>query len=137
MELRIGQTFPDHVALVGHSDGDVAAHALADALLGAADLGDLGTNFGVDRPEYQGVSGQVLLAEVRGMLDGAGWQLVNATVQVIGQTPRLAPHYHQAAQALSEVVGGPVSFGATTTDRMGFTGAKEGLAASACCLLQR
>lgn len=129
--------FPDHVPLEGHSDGDVAAHALTDALLGAAGLGDLGTNFGVSRPEYAGAGGEVFLQAAMRMLHDAGWEVVNANVTVIGQEPRLGPRYAEAEAALGAIVGAPVSFSATTTDRMGFTGRKEGLAAQAVCLLKR
>ncbi|EEZ92171.1 2-C-methyl-D-erythritol 2,4-cyclodiphosphate synthase [Mobiluncus mulieris 28-1] len=128
---------PDAPRLEGHSDGDVAAHALADALLSAADLGDLGSNFGVDRPEYAGAAGRVFLEAAMEKLRREHWEVVNASVQVIGQVPRLAPYYHAARAALSQILQAPVSFTATTTDRMGFTGNKEGLAALGICLLRQ
>ncbi|EFL93326.1 MULTISPECIES: 2-C-methyl-D-erythritol 2,4-cyclodiphosphate synthase [Mobiluncus] len=136
--LRVGTlSFPDHAPLEGHSDGDVAAHALTDALLAAAGLGDLGTNFGVSRPEYAGASGEVFLRAAMRMLHETGWVVVNASVTVVGQEPRLGPHYAEAEAALGNILAAPVSFSATTTDRMGFTGNKEGLAALAICLLRR
>lgn len=128
---------PDAPRLEGHSDGDVAAHALADALLTAAGLGDLGTNFGVDWPQYAGAAGRVFLEAAVNMLRRERWKVANASVEVIGQIPRLAPYYRAASAALSEILLAPVSFTATTTDRMGFTGRKEGLAALGICLLQR
>lgn len=134
--LKVGTlSFPDHAPLEGHSDGDVAAHALTDALLCAAGLGDLGTNFGVSRPEFAGAGGEVFLSAAMRMLHEAGWAVVNASVTVIGQEPRLGPRYGEAQAALGAILGAPVSFAATTTDRMGFTGNCEGLAALAICLL--
>lgn len=128
---------PDAPRLVGHSDADVVAHALTDALLTAGGLGDLGTNFGVDRPEYAGAPGRVFLAAAMEMLRREQWEVVNASVEVVGQIPRLAPYYSAAQNALSGIVHAPVSFSATTTDRMGFTGQKLGLAALGICLLER
>lgn len=136
--LKVGTlSFPAHAPLEGHSDGDVAAHALTDALLTAAGLGDLGTNFGVSRPEFAGAGGEVFLSAAMQMLHEAGWAVINASVTVIGQEPRLGPRYAEAEAALGNILGAPVSFSATTTDRMGFTGNQEGLAALAICLLRR
>ena len=128
---------PDAPRLVGHSDGDVAAHALTDALLGAAGLGDLGSNFGVDRPEYAGASGRVFLESAQQMLSANGWRVINGGVQVIGQIPRLAPYYDAASVSLSNILQAPITFSATTSDGMGFTGRKEGLAALGICLLEK
>lgn len=127
---------PGAPRLEGHSDGDVAAHALTDALLSAAGLGDLGSNFGVDREEYAGAPGRVFLETAHKMLEEHGWKVVNAGVQVVGQIPRLAPYYRAVGESLSKILSAPVSFSATTTDEMGFTGKKEGLAALAICLLR-
>jgi 2-C-methyl-D-erythritol 2,4-cyclodiphosphate synthase len=131
-------SFPDEPqGLVGHSDGDVAAHAACDALLSAAGLGDVGAVFGVDEPAMAGASGAAMLAHVAGLLRQDGWQIANVAITVIGNRPHLAPRRVEAEAALTAAVGAPCSLAATTTDTMGFTGLGEGVAAIATTLIQR
>jgi 2-C-methyl-D-erythritol 2,4-cyclodiphosphate synthase len=134
-----GVEIPSPRGLAGHSDGDVLAHALIDALLGAAALGDIGSLFPSDDPELRGVSSLKLLRETYARVRWAGWKLVNADVVLIGNEPRIAPlrDEMQAALLASLEGEGVVTVRATTTDDLGFTGRGEGLAAQAVALLER
>lgn len=129
--------WPGHKALEGHSDGDVIAHAMVDAMLSAAGLGDIGSNFGVDRPEYQDAAGEVFLTGTLELLTKHGLEPVNVSVQLIGNTPKLSPRRIELEARLSSIIGAPVSVSATTTDGLGFMGSDEGLAAVATSLVRK
>ncbi|MFB3979842.1 2-C-methyl-D-erythritol 4-phosphate cytidylyltransferase [Microbacterium proteolyticum] len=131
-----GLEWPGEPALSGHSDGDAVAHAIVDALLAAAGLGDIGTHFGTDRPEFAGAHAKAFLAHTRELLGAAGWRIGNVSVQVQANRPRFAARRAEAERVLSAALGGaPVSVSATTTDGLGFTGRTEGVAAFATALV--
>jgi len=131
-----GLEWPGEPALSGHSDGDAVAHAIVDALLSAAGLGDIGTHFGTDRPEYAEAHADAFLARTLALLGEAGWRIGNVAVQVQANRPRFAARRAEAEAALSAALGGAsVSVSATTTDGLGFTGTGEGVAAHAVALL--
>ena len=134
-----GVDIPHHLGLLGHSDADVAAHALADALLGAAALGDIGQHFPDNDPAYAGADSLVLLAKVVELLKAEGWRIENVDVTILAQRPKLKPHIPQMRENFARAMGVPVtavSVKATTEEGLGFTGREEGIAAHAVALIE-
>jgi 2-C-methyl-D-erythritol 2,4-cyclodiphosphate synthase len=130
-----GVTFDSPRGLAGHSDGDVITHALIDAVLGAAGLGDIGSLFPSDASTPEGISSLELLRDAVAQVREAGYSIVNADCVLIGEEPRISGRRVEMADVLSSIVGAPVNVRATTTDKLGFTGRGEGLAAQSVALL--
>ncbi|WP_436232336.1 2-C-methyl-D-erythritol 4-phosphate cytidylyltransferase [Conyzicola nivalis] len=132
-----GLHWPDEEGLAGHSDGDAVAHAVCDALLSAAGLGDIGGNFGTSDPRYAGAHGDVFVCATVRLVTEAGFSIENVAVQIVGNRPKIAPRRTLMEDRMSALVGSPVSVSATTTDGLGFTGRGEGVTAIATALLRR
>ena len=135
-----GVEVPHTLGLLGHSDADVLTHAVMDALLGAAALGDIGRHFPDTDPAYKEADSLVLLDHVMALLDQAGWKVGNVDATILAQKPKLAPHIPQMRDNLAQHMGvepGQVNVKATTEEKLGFTGAEQGIAAHAVCLLER
>jgi len=120
-------SWSDAPRLVGHSDGDAAVHALCDAVLSACQLGDVGTFFGVDKPEMAGASGVAMIKKLREFVTSKGFIINNVSLQIVGNQPKITPRRDEAQKVLSAALGAPVSVAATTSDQMGFTGRGEGI----------
>jgi 2-C-methyl-D-erythritol 2,4-cyclodiphosphate synthase len=131
-----GLVWPETKKLVGHSDGDAAAHAICDAVLSACQLGDVGSFFGVDKPEMAGASGVEMMTKVRDFVVEKGFVINNVAVQIIGNAPNISSRRDEAQLVLSKSLAAPVSVSGTTTDAMGFTGRGEGICAIATALVQ-
>jgi 2-C-methyl-D-erythritol 2,4-cyclodiphosphate synthase len=138
--MLMGCAVPHEVGLAGHSDADVMLHALMDALLGAAGLGDIGQHFPDTDPAYRGADSALLLEAVMASVRARGWAVVNADVCLIGERPKIGPHREAMRQRIAPILGIPpadLNVKATTTEKLGFTGRGEGLAAQAVVLLKR
>ncbi|GAA2827361.1 2-C-methyl-D-erythritol 2,4-cyclodiphosphate synthase [Leucobacter komagatae] len=132
-----GLHWPGEPGLSGHSDGDAVCHAVVDALLSAAGLGDIGGLVGVDQPETEGAASTGFVVLALAKLGAEGFRPVNVSVQIVGNRPKFAPRREEAQRVMTALVGAPVSLSATTTDRLGFTGRGEGIAAIATALIAR
>lgn len=135
-----GIRIPHTLGLLGHSDADVAIHALCDSMLGAAALRDIGHHFPDTDPRFKGIDSKKLLAEVTNLLGSKGWHLVNADITICAEAPKLNPHIPLMQETLEQVIGsgqGTVSIKATTTEGLGFTGRQEGISAYAVALISK
>jgi 2-C-methyl-D-erythritol 2,4-cyclodiphosphate synthase len=130
-----GLEWPDAPRLVGHSDGDAAAHALCDAVLSACQLGDVGTFFGIGTPEMASASGIAMIEKLREFVTEKGFVINNVALQIVGNQPMITPRRDEAQRILSTALGAPVSVAATTSDQMGFTGRGEGIYVIASALV--
>lgn len=155
MQMRVGTGFDAHrfdpektlylaglqwdgePGLAGHSDGDAIIHAIVDALLGAAGLGDIGSRFGTSEPQYADARSERFLAETVALLRQEGWQVGNVSAQLIGERPKFGARREEAQECLAALVGAPVAVTATTTDGMGFTGRGEGVAVCATAIITK
>lgn len=133
--ILAGVQWPGEPGLDGHSDGDAVLHAIVDALLSAASLGDIGSNFGTADPAFQNAPSLVFVEKTLELLRHEGWQVVNVAVQIIGERPKIASRRGELQDQLSSLLNAPVSLAATTTDGMGFTGRGEGIAVQATALV--
>ena len=131
-----GLQWPETPRLLGHSDGDAAAHAVCDAVLSACQLGDVGTFFGVDTPEMSGASGVAMIEKLRDFVTAQGFVINNVSLQIVGNQPKITARRDEAQKVLSDALGAPVSVAATTSDQMGFTGRGEGIYVIANALVQ-
>ena len=138
--ILCGVEIPYHHGLLGHSDADVALHALMDAMLGAASLGDIGKHFPDTAEEYKGISSILLLEKTMNIITDAGFRLINADITIIAQQPKLAPYMDAMRTNICRSLQcdpGRISVKATTTEKLGFEGRQEGISAQAVCLLQK
>jgi 2-C-methyl-D-erythritol 2,4-cyclodiphosphate synthase len=131
-----GLEWPGVPRLIAHSDGDAAVHALCDAVLSACQLGDIGTLFGVDKPEMAGASGITMIQTLRALVASKGFSINNVSIQIVGNQPKIAERREEAQKVLSQALGAPVSVSATTSDQMGFTGRGEGIYVVANALVE-
>ena len=122
-----GLEWPETNRLEGHSDGDAAVHALCDAVLAAAGLGDVGQVFGIDKPEWKGASGLKMIEHLRSLISEKSITINNVSIQIVGNAPKISKRRDEAQQVLTNALGAPVTIGATTTDTLGFTGRGEGV----------
>lgn len=135
-----GVDIPHELGLAGHSDADVLLHAICDALLGAAGLGDIGRHFPDTDAEFSGIDSRILLRRVAGQLQQRRWRVGNVDATIIAQAPKMAPHIARMTAHIADDLGvaiDRVNVKATTTEKLGFTGRGEGIAAEAVCLIER